>query len=99
MWGDEPERPGERMANFWHGDFPWRHDDGYGSTAPVGSYPANGYGLYDMAGNVWEWTSDWWYRAIPRRGDESCCVPSTRRGDDRAAATTPHSRSSASPAR
>ena len=40
VWGDEPERPGERLANYWHGDFPWRHGDGYGSTAPVGSYPA-----------------------------------------------------------
>jgi formylglycine-generating enzyme len=45
VWGDDPEQPGERLANYWHGDFPWRHDRGYGSTAEVGSYPANGYGL------------------------------------------------------
>lgn len=58
-WGDEPEQPGERLANYWHGDFPWRAEPGYGSTAPVASFPANGYGLHDMAGNVWEWTTDW----------------------------------------
>jgi formylglycine-generating enzyme required for sulfatase activity len=74
VWGDEPERQDERLANFWHGDFPWRHLDGYGARSPVGSYPANGYGLYDMAGNVWDWTSDW-YAGHQARGDRPCCVP------------------------
>jgi formylglycine-generating enzyme required for sulfatase activity len=59
-WGDDPEPPGDRLANFWHGDFPWRPEPGYGRTAAVGGHPPNGYGLYDMAGNVWEWTSDWY---------------------------------------
>lgn len=65
IWGDrEPTDEDGRLANIWQGDFPWRNTavDGWDRTAPVRSYPPNGFGLYEMGGNAWEWCSDW-YRA------------------------------------
>ncbi|MDQ8730197.1 formylglycine-generating enzyme family protein [Bradyrhizobium sp. LHD-71] len=61
-WGDIFAPDGRQMANTWQGEFPWQNleFDGHAWTSPVGSFPANGYGLYDMAGNVWELTSDWY---------------------------------------
>jgi formylglycine-generating enzyme required for sulfatase activity len=60
-WGNEALNEGQAKANFWQGMFPYDNElrDGHYLTAPVASYPANGYGLYDMAGNIWEWCSDW----------------------------------------
>ena len=76
-WGDEHMPGGTPMANTWQGEFPWQNLklDGFEGTSPVASFAPNGYGLYDMTGNVWEWTSDWY---TPRHSDEvssPCCVP------------------------
>lgn len=77
VWGDEFAPGGKMMANTWQGEFPWQNfkTDGYEGTSPVGAFPANGYGLFDMAGNVWEWTSDFFTPRHPADAAKACCIP------------------------
>ena len=77
-WGDELHPGGRMLANTWQGTFPHHNSctDGYERTSPVGTYPANGYGLVDMIGNVWEWTSSWYAAGHPQQeaaGASGCC--------------------------
>jgi formylglycine-generating enzyme len=81
-WGPDFTPEGRHMANTWQGAFPHQNlaADGYERTSPVTAFPPNGYGLSDMIGNVWEWTTDWY---APRHADEapkSCCIPENPRG-------------------
>ncbi|MGV3512197.1 MAG: formylglycine-generating enzyme family protein [Novosphingobium sp.] len=82
-WGDELAPEGRMMANYWQGLFPFANQclDGWERTSPVRTFPANGYGLYDMIGNTWEWTSDWWADKPVKGGKKSaCCTMSNPRG-------------------
>ena len=81
-WGDEFTPSGKQMANTWQGRFPHENLrlDGYERTSPVTAFPANGYGLYDMIGNVWEWTSDWYAPGHEADPDKACCIPIDPRG-------------------
>ena len=73
------------MANTWQGEFPWQNLklDGFEGTSPVGRFPPNGYGLYDMTGNVWEWTADWYTPGHPGEVESPCCVPKNPRVSSR----------------
>jgi formylglycine-generating enzyme len=80
-----PNSPGvgslRQMANTWQGEFPWQDlcTDGFEGTSPVGPFPVNGYGLFDMVGNVWEWTTDW-FSPQHQPALSPCCGPSNPRG-------------------
>jgi len=76
-WGAELAPGGRMMANFWQGDFPWQNlkTDGFEGTSPVGRFPPNGYGLHDMIGNVWQWTTDWFSPHHAAQPSQPCCGP------------------------
>ncbi len=85
-WGDELAPDGAMLANYWQGLFPFANQllDGWERTSPVRAFPANGYALFDMIGNVWEWTADWYAAPkVERKAKGSCCVPENPRGGTR----------------
>ena len=82
-WGDELSPGGVMMANTWQGLFPFANQllDGWERTSPVRSFPPNGFGLYDMIGNTWEWTRDWWSdRPVKGAKKSPCCAIGNPRG-------------------
>lgn len=84
-WGDELAPDGQMMANYWQGLFPFSNTrlDGWERTSPVRSFPANGYGLFDMIANTWEWTADWWSeqpQTVVKKQRKSCCTLDNPKG-------------------
>jgi len=90
-WGDELAPQGRHRANTWQGEFPWQNlvADRYETTSPVNAFPASGYGLFDMIGNVWEWTTDWYEPTHATEALTSCCAPHNPRGGDEAKSYDP----------
>jgi formylglycine-generating enzyme required for sulfatase activity len=83
---------GKHFANTWQGEFPRQNlnDDGYERTSPVTAFAPNGYGVHDMIGNVWEWTSDWYTQQHESDAPKACCIPENPRGGAEAASYDPN---------
>jgi formylglycine-generating enzyme len=83
-WGNELVPGGKHMANIWQGSFPVQNllEDGYERTSPIRSFPPNGFGLYDMIGNAWEWTTDFWTTQHSNAAAKPCCIPVNPRSTD-----------------
>ena len=98
-WGEELAPGGQWRANTWQGEFPVENtaEDGHRGTAPVGRYRPNGYGLLDMIGNVWEWTSDWFQPHAET--SHPCCTLENPRGGGRRESVDPNLRDVAIPRR
>lgn len=81
-WGEQFMPGGKHMANTWQGNFPHENleADGFARTSPVTAFPANGYGVLDMIGNVWEWTADWYVSQHTADAAKACCIPQNPRG-------------------
>ena len=93
-WGDEFAPDGRPAANTWQGEFPWQNLmlDGHFGTSPVDAFPPNGFGLRDMCGNVWEWTSDFFTARHPDAAPAPCCAPRNPRVTSEEAAASRGSR-------
>lgn len=89
-WGERLAPAGAVLANYWRGPFPHQRRGRWERTSPVGTFPANGFGLLDMIGNVWEWTSDW-YSLERFREKPACCIPADPRGGSEQASYDPES--------
>jgi formylglycine-generating enzyme required for sulfatase activity len=90
-WGDQFTPGGKHQANTWQGEFPRQNlnDDGFERTSPVTAFAPNGYGVHDMIGNTWEWTTDWYTQKHEADAPKACCIPENPRGGAEAASYDP----------